>query len=457
MFRKLLNRALATGEYNMAQLERELGITPGLLRQWQRSAALRGEYASQDNEPLTPKAAEDRIRRLEIEANGISLMERYRTVLYNYGTLVFEELRVAKRRFESEGSIYFNDSIDRWVAQISLPNGQRKSKSSTTQKEVRDWLIDQRNMLREGLFVTDGQIRLGDFLDRYIDDVARHSLRPRTYDRNNDIVNNHIKPDLGNIKLSALRPDQVQSFYTKKLNEGLSKRTVQYIHAVLHKALNQALKWGLVARNVTDLVEKSRPKRKTFTTWSADEVNHFLDAVSDHRWYPIYAVAVYTGMRQGEILGLHRGNINCEQGVDNVRHQISAIRGQGLVITEPKSERARRPITLLPTALDILKSHLKLINEGPGLIFTTSTGRPISPRNVLRHFKLVIEQTGLPEIRFHDLRHTHATLLLAAGTHPEVVQERLRHSQISLTLETYSHVIPSLQTETADQFEAILG
>ena len=161
MFRKLLNRALATGEYNMAQLERELGITPGLLRQWQRSAALRGEYASQDNEPLTPKAAEDRIRRLEIEANGISLMERYRTVLYNYGTLVFEELRVAKRRFESEGSIYFNDSIDRWVAQISLPNGQRKSKSSTTQKEVRDWLIDQRNMLREGLFFLLLMVRLG--------------------------------------------------------------------------------------------------------------------------------------------------------------------------------------------------------------------------------------------------------------------------------------------------------
>ena len=237
----------------------------------------------------------------------------------------------------------------------------------------------------------------------------------------------------------------------------MSKRTVQYIHAVLHKALNQALKWGLVIRNVIDLVEKPRPKKKTFKTWSADEVNQFLSAVSDHRWYPIYTLAIYTGMRQGEILGLHREDINLEKGVINVRHQVSAIRGQGLVITEPKSEKARRPITLPSSALDILKSHLELIDGGPGLVFTTSTGRPNSPRNILRHFKVVIERTGLPEIRFHDLRHTHATLLLAAGVHPKIVQERLGHSQISLTLDTYSHVIPSLQTEAADQFEAILG
>jgi integrase len=369
----------------------------------------------------------------------------------------FWELMVSKRRTKGEGSIYYNDGIDRWVAQITLPNGQRKSKSSKVQKDVRDWLIVQRNKLRAGLYVTDDQMKLGDFLDRYMEDVAKHSLRPRTYERNYDLVNNHIKPDLGNIKLNTLRPDQVQTFYTKKLNEGLSKRTVQYIHAVLHKALKQALKWGLVTRNVTDLVEKPRPKRKTFTTWSADEVNQFLEAVSDHRWYPIYALAVYTGMRQGEILGLHREDINLKKGVINVRHQVSAIRGQGLVITEPKSEKARRPITLSQSVIDILKSHLELIDEGPGLVFTTSTGRPISPRNVLRHFKGVIEKSGLPEIRFHDLRHTHATLLLAAGVHPKVVQERLGHSQISLTLDTYSHVIPSLQTEAADQFETILG
>ncbi len=265
---------------------------------------------------------------------------------------------MTKRRSKGEGTIYFNDRIDRWVAQITLPNGRRKSKSSKAQKEVRDWLIDQRKQLLEGLYVADDQIKLGGFLDRYMDDVAKHSLRPRSYEKYFGIINNHIKPDLGNFKLIALRPDQVQALYSRKLNEGVSEHTVRYIHAVLHKALNQALRWGLIARNVTDLVEKPRPKRKTITTWSAVEVNQFLETVSNHKWLPVYTLAVYTGMRQGEILGLHRDDIDLERGVINVRHQVSSIPGQGLVITEPKSDKARRPITIPPSTLDILRSHL---------------------------------------------------------------------------------------------------
>jgi len=363
---------------------------------------------------------------------------------------------VTTRRTKGEGTIYFNKTSKRWVAQITLPNGQRKGKTSKRQKVVQDWLINQRKKANDGLYVTDEQIKLGAFLDRYLVDVAAHNLRPRTYERYVGVINNHIKPDLGNIRLSALRPDHVQSLYSKKLTSGLSLNSVRYIHAVLHKALFQALKWGLVSRNVSDLVDKPKTERKTFKTWSVVEVNQFLDAVVDHRWYPIYVLAIHTGLRQGELLGIHREDIDLEHGVINVRHQISSIRGQGLTITEPKTDKARRPVILPSTALDALKQHLKVIGNGGGLIFTTSTGNPISPRNILRHFKQVIDQTSLPDIRFHDLRHTHATLLLAAGVHPKVVQERLGHSQISLTLDTYSHVIPSLQSEAAEQFETIL-
>jgi integrase len=364
---------------------------------------------------------------------------------------------VTTRRTKGEGTIYFNRTSKRWVAQITLPNGQRKSKTSKRQKVVQDWLINQRKKANDGLYVTDEQIKLGDFLDRYLADVAAHTLRPRTYERYVDIINNHIKPELGNSKLSALRPEQVQALYSKKLNNGLSANTVRFIHAVLHKALFQALKWGLVSRNVSDLVDKPKTESKTFKTWSVDEVNRFLDAVVDHRWYPIYVLAIHTGLRQGELLGLHRDDIDLEKGVINVRHQISSIRGQGLTITEPKTDKAKRPVILPPSALEALKPYLEVIDSSPGLIFKTSTGKPISPRNILRHFKQVIDQVKLPEIRFHDLRHTHATLLFAAGVHPKVVQERLGHSQISLTLDTYSHVIPSLQSEAAEQFEAILG
>jgi integrase len=362
---------------------------------------------------------------------------------------------VAKRRAKGEGSLYFNDKIDRWIAQITLPNGKRRSKSGKTQGEVRDWLIEQRNKSREGLYVADDKLRLGEFLDDFMENVAKHSLRPRSYQRSRELVDYHIKPALGNVKLSSLDPRRVQAFYSSKLDKGLSKRTVQYIHSVLHRSLEQALRWGLVNRNVTDLVDKPKPDKKPVKTWSADEVNRFLRAVEDHRWYPIYILAVYTGMRQGELLGLHKSDVDLDKGVIHVKHQLSEIRGVGLVITEPKTERSRRPITLPATALQVLKNHLTDF-EG-SLLFTTSTGNPIRASNIVQHLKKVTEEEGLPKIRFHDLRHTHATLLLMAGTHPRVVQERLGHSSISMTLDVYSHVIPSMQDEAAEQFEAILA
>jgi len=362
---------------------------------------------------------------------------------------------VAKRRAKGEGSIYFNEKINLWVAQITLPNGQRKSKSSKTQKMALNWLIDQRTKARDGLYVTDDRIKLGEFLDHFLGDVAVHNLRPRTYETHSGYVRNHIKPELGNILLNQLRPDQVQAFYTKKLSEGLSKRTVQYLHAILHKALKQAFQWGLVTRNVTDLVDAPRPQRKPPTIWSADQSRAFLQAVEGHQYYPIYVVAIYTGMRQGEILGIHKEDIDLEHGIINVIHQVQPIRGKGLVVTDVKTEKSNRPVTLPKTVSKVIHEHLESVESG--LIFTSKSGQPLWSANVYRHFKRTSRDLGLPDIRFHDLRHTHATLLLAAGVHPKVVQERLGRSQISLTLDTYSHVVPSLQTEAADQFEAILS
>jgi integrase len=167
-------------------------------------------------------------------------------------------------------------------------------------------------------------------------------------------------------------------------------------------------------------------------------------------------LAVYTGLRQGEILGLHNEDIDLDNGVIKVKHQVTVVRGHGIVVTEPKSATSLRPVTLPQSAINALAHHLEQNSEVSGLVFTTTTGKPVSPRNVYRHFKIVTREIGLPEIRFHDLRHTHATLLLAAGVHPKIVQERLGHSQISLTLDTYSHVIPSLQTKAAEQIEGIL-
>lgn len=159
-------------------------------------------------------------------------------------------------------------------------------------------------------------------------------------------------------------------------------------------------------------------------------------------------------MRQGEILGIHKEDIDFADGIINVNHQVRPIRGKGLVITDVKTDKSRRPVTLPTTVLKVLREHVNTVESG--LIFTSSNGNPHWAANIYHHFKRTIKEFGLPEIRFHDLRHTHATLLLQAGVNPKVVQERLGHSQISLTLDTYSHVVPSVQKDAAQKFEGLL-
>jgi integrase len=363
---------------------------------------------------------------------------------------------LANRRQKKDGSVYFNKQRKKWIAQLTLPNGRKRSKSDTNRSAAVSWLIDQQNQINRGIYVEDTDVRLGDFIERYMEDVGAATLRPASIVAYNNYINNHIIPELGNYKLTDLRPEHVQQFYANRLRNGLSKRGVEHIHAILHKVLKQAMRWGLVTRNVTELVDVPRPKRKPPTIWTAEQVRTFLNEVEGHRWYAIYVVAVFTGMRVGEILGLYISDVDIEKSVINIRHQLQYLPGQGLVISQPKSEKAKRPVLLPPTARQVLAEHLDQVKDNQQLVFVVSTGNAVSPRNLTRHFKNTIREIGLPDIRFHDLRHFHASSLLAAGTHPKVVQERLGHSQISLTLDTYSSVIPSLQEEAVEQFESIL-
>lgn len=374
---------------------------------------------------------------------------------------------MGKRRTKGEGTIFFDNSNKRWMAQISLPSGKRRSKSGKTQKEVRDWLIKQRNQIKEGVYVENENITVAEFFDRYMKDVAAHKLRPTTIQAHSSIIRLHIKPEIGHIKLVKLRPDHVQNLYSRKLESGLSRRMVQYIHSVIHVVLKQAFRWGMVPRNVSDLVTAPTPRRKTFETYSPEQIKAYLTAVEGHRWENIYILASATGMRESELLGLRWQDVDLEKGMIQVRQIVVYIVGQGLQFSQPKSEKSIRPITLPEYAVIALRdqkerqTNLKKSMgqkwQEYGLVFTTNIGTPISPRNLIRHFKQVIKENDMPDVRFHDFsRHTHATLLLSAGIHPKVVQERLGHSQISLTLDTYSHVIPSLQEEAAEKLQDLM-
>jgi integrase len=232
---------------------------------------------------------------------------------------------------------------------------------------------------------------------------------------------------------------------------------VQFIHSILHRALKQALRWGLVARNVADLVDAPTVKRKALEMLTVDQVKILLDTVQYDRLYSLYVLAVTTGMREGELLGLHWEDIDFLMGTIQVRRTVQSLKGKGLVFAEPKSDQSRRQIAVPQFALDALKAYQNKTGNASGLVYRTCNGTPICPRNFIRHFKSALKKANLPDVRFHSCRHFTATALLASGTHPKVVQELLGHSQISLTLDTYSHVIPSLQYEAAEKMDHLFS
>jgi integrase len=243
---------------------------------------------------------------------------------------------MARRRSRGEGTIYWSDPKRLWIAKITLPDGKRRMKYSKSQKVVRDWLLASQNELRQGMLPSDDKITVSEFIARFMDSVAKHTLRPKTLEVNSAVIRLHINPVIGKIKLASLRPDHLQSLYSQKLDYGLSRRSVQLIHLIIHKILDQAMKWGMVSRNVADFVQAPKPIKRPPTIFDSKQVNIFLSAVKDHRFFLIYEIALYCGLREREILGLCREDIDIEKGVINVNHSVQALKGKGLVFSETK-------------------------------------------------------------------------------------------------------------------------
>lgn len=264
---------------------------------------------------------------------------------------------MAKRRAKGEGTIYWNEKRNEWVGQYTLESGQTKTKYGKTQKVIRDWLLVLRSTEKQGLLIEEDKITLGQFPDRYMTDVAAHTLRPKTLEAYAYLIRLHIKPDLGSRRLTQLRADMVQRLYAEKLSAGLSRRTVQFIHSVLHKDLDQALKWGLVSRNVCDLVDPPTVKRKERPTYSVEQLKVFLAQVQGHRRENIYRLATATGLREGELLGIMLTDVDLEQKVLHVRNAIQYLIGRGLVIGEPKSDASKRAIPLPPMPSPLPKNR----------------------------------------------------------------------------------------------------
>lgn len=361
-----------------------------------------------------------------------------------------------KRRANNEGSIYFSDREHTWIAEVTLPNGKRKKKRNKRQNVVKDWLFEQRKAIKENNIIVDEHISVADYLKRYLETSAKHKVKPSTFSAYRRDIEGHILPELGKIKLSALTPHQIQDLYNKKLKDGLSKKSVLNIHGVLRTALNQAVKLGLLIQNPCTLVTPPRPEKTLPSIWTVEQSQLFLDAVEDHRYYLIYLIALTTGARRGEILGLEWQNISWENSTISIQKSVNEVEGKAMV-GDTKTKRSRRIIALPQLVIDNLKAKREESGDNSGFIFKTSKNTIILPRNLLRHFHSVLDRIDIPRIRFHDMRHTAATILLQQGVHPKKVQELLGHSSIVLTLDTYSHIIPTLHNETAKKMNELFS
>ena len=369
-----------------------------------------------------------------------------------------------KRRANHEGTIYKRQD-GRWVASVTLPGGRRKSFYGTTRQEVAQKLTLGLKARLDGMPLPSEQLKVGRYLQEWLQST-QHSVRPSTWRRYEQLLRIHAIPALGTLSLTRLEPHHIQKLYTDCLTQGLAPATVRQLHAVLRRALGQATKWGTVARNVAALVSPPRVKRHEITPLTAAQARALLDAAQDARLEALYALALSTGMRLGELLGLRWQDVALDAGILKVEHTLLRLR-DGLQLTEPKTARSRRRIALTPQAVDALRQHrarqaaerlhLGAAWEDHDLVFANEIGKPIEAGNLLRRsFWPLLAKARLQRIRFHDLRHTAATLMLQQGVHPKVVSELLGHSSIGLTLDVYSHVIPDMQQHAVAVMHALL-
>ena len=292
----------------------------------------------------------------------------------------------------------------------------------------------------------------------------RGTVRESTFSRDKYLVTNHIKPSLGRIKLKNANALHLQGLYRNRLDSGLSPSTVQKIHHVLHKAFTQAVKWSFIPRNPADSAKPPTPTPKEMHPLSVNQARKLLDTANEagERLEALYVLAIHTGMRRGELLGLKWEDVDLSGSTIRVRRTLTRTEnGKRLALGEPKTKKSRRTVRLTQRAVDALKRHrarqaeekLKVggLYQDQGLVFAGEGGGLINPSNLRqRSFIPLLERAGLPRLTFHDLRHTCASLLFQKNVHPKFVQELLGHSSVAITLDTYSHMLPGMGDEAAN-------
>lgn len=368
-----------------------------------------------------------------------------------------------KIRGKKEGSIHRLPSGS-WRAQVTL-QGRRLGFTAKTRRECQEWIKKTQGQIDEGMTFASTKITLAEYLDGWLSN-SKFSKRPATWKHYEQLIRSYIVPIIGNLKIKDLRPEHIQGLYNQLLEQKVGVYVVRKIHTLLHSALVQAVKMGMIPRNPANAVMQPKEPSKEMKILDENQVSQLLVSVSDHRWEALFYLAVTTGMRQMELLGLKWTDLDWVKRTIKVERQLVRPDKEGSQFAPPKTKFGRRSVDLGSRAIEFLRrhyqhQHVERMAAGEhwiesGLIFTNSNGGPIHPRNLLRDLKMLLRHTGLPMIRFHDLRHTAASLMLNHGTPVLVVSRRLGHAKPSITLDVYGHLLPTMQAEAAEMLDELI-
>jgi integrase len=372
-------------------------------------------------------------------------------------------MNMASKRGNNEGSI-FKRKDGRGCAQVSL-NGRRITKYAKTQKECRDWVNQTLDKIDHGLTFDGAQISLAKYMESWLAGKAL-ARRPSTVRNYRKYMNLYILPALGRMRLQAILPAHIRQLYLRMQMEGRGESTIQLAHVTLHCAYAQAVKEGLIGHNPLDAVERPRVETKRYVIFTEKQARLFIKTVKGHPLEALFFLALTTSMRKGEILGLMWTDVDWEKSILRVERQLQPVSFEGGALTPTKTKAGRRHIKVGKVAIALLKEHrekqeLQRALAGDrwkehGMIFTTSIGTYIDQTKVSRAFKQILREANLPDIRFHDLRHTSISILLDNGTPVNTVQSRAGHSKASVTTDIYGHAMARSQDQAAQMVEEIV-
>ena len=342
------------------------------------------------------------------------------------------------------------------------PDGRKRQSTETvqgTKKQAEEVLRDRLQSVANGGYVARRAETVREFLDRWLATYAATNTTLRTQTGYRAMIERYVQREIGDLPIQKFDGPAIQALYARLSGRGLSARTVLHLHRVLHVALKHAVRWGVLARNPADAVTPPRPQSKSVEVWNGETVANFMSACRDSQYGPLFHIAVLTGLRRSELAGLRWEDVDFDRRRLRVVRTLQRLPGYGMVTGVPKTHRSRRSLSLSPDTIAVLRGARRVQLEArlqagagwqeSGCVFTRADGRPVHPDQVSHAFTKLARASGLPRLTLHGLRHVHATLLLTAGVHPKVVSERLGHSTVGITLDTYSHVLPSLEESAA--------